>query len=133
MERSAPGIFALNATGEGQGAILNQDGRINSPSNPADRRSVVVLFVTGEGQTNPPGVDGKPGAPPLPTPQLPVVVGIGHVGVEILYCGAAPGLVAGVMQVNVRVPVEAPSGNAVPVSIKIGDVFSPPGVTLAVR
>ena len=37
---------------------------MNSPSNPAGKGSVVVLYGTGEGATNPTGVDG-PSAPVL--------------------------------------------------------------------
>ncbi|MBM3956698.1 MAG: SBBP repeat-containing protein [Gemmatimonadetes bacterium] len=133
---SAPGLFTASSTGSGQGAILNEDGTVNSPANPAARGSVVVLFGTGEGQTDPPGADGKPAAPPLPRPRLPVSVTIGGAAVpagNVLYAGAAPGLVAGVLQVNVRIPATAPSGNAVPVTVTVGTATSQVGVTLAVR
>ena len=50
---SAPGIFTANGSGTGQGAILNEDGTVNSAANPARKGSVVVIFATGEGQTNP--------------------------------------------------------------------------------
>jgi hypothetical protein len=48
---SAPGLFTLDSSGIGQGAILNQDSTVNSFQNPADRGSVVTLYATGEGQT----------------------------------------------------------------------------------
>jgi len=118
---SAPGIFTMGSTGRGQGAILNQDGTVNSAENPAPKDSVISLFATGEGQTNPAGVDGKRAVSPLPRPVLPIVVGINNAGAEILYTGAAPGLAAGVMQVNVRVPKDAPGGNAVPIVLRVGD------------
>jgi uncharacterized protein (TIGR03437 family) len=51
----------------------------------------------------------------------------------VLYAGGAPGLVAGVLQVNARIPPEAPSGNAVPVLLTVGGFSSQPEVTLAVR
>jgi hypothetical protein len=54
-----PGLFTLNASGTGPGAILNQNASTNGPSNPAARGETVVVFLTGEGQTNPPGIDGK--------------------------------------------------------------------------
>ena len=56
---SAPGIFTIDSSGRGDGAILNEDGTVNGPSNPALKGSVAVLFVTGEGQTTPTGVNGK--------------------------------------------------------------------------
>ena len=55
-----PGIFTVGASGHGQGSILNQDGTVNSASNPAPVGSYVSVYATGEGQTNPAGIDGKP-------------------------------------------------------------------------
>jgi uncharacterized protein (TIGR03437 family) len=44
---AAPAIFALNSSGSGPGAILNQDYTVNSVSNPAGVGSVVQVFATG--------------------------------------------------------------------------------------
>ena len=129
---AAPALFSFNASGKGGGAILNQDSSINTPSNPAEKGSIVVLFGTGEGQTDPPGVDGKLAAGVFPKPVLPVAVRIGGLTAEVLYAGAAPGLVAGVFQVNARVPAEAPSGN-VPVVVTVGGVSSQAELTVAVQ
>ena len=130
---AAPGIFSLDASGRGQGAILNQDLSLNGAANPAPPGSIVVLYVTGEGQTEPPGIDGKLAAGSLPKPRLPVTVQIDGIDAEVLYAGAAPTLVAGVMQVNVRLPPGVRPGDTVPVLIKVGEATSSPGVTLAVR
>jgi uncharacterized protein (TIGR03437 family) len=129
-----PGIFTAKSTGSGQGAILNQDGTPNSTANPARAGSVVVLFATGEGQTSPPGVDGKLSDPnALARPVLPVSARIGGVNAVVEYAGGAPGLVAGVLQMNVRVPPNVTPGPAVAVEITVGGVPSSPGVTLAVQ
>jgi uncharacterized protein (TIGR03437 family) len=130
---AAPGIFALNASGKGQGAILNQDYTVNGAGNAAARNSVVMLFATGEGETSPPGVDGKPAAEPWPRPQLPVKVLIGGVEAEISYAGAAPGMVAGLLQVNARVPAGVAPGAAVAVELRVSDTSSPAGITMAVK
>lgn len=130
---SAPGLFTTNASGLGSAAALNADYSVNSPSNPAASGSVVVLFATGEGQTDPPGVDGKPGSAPLPQPISSVSVAIGGSNAEVLYAGGAPGLVAGVLQLNVRLPVSNPSACDLPVVLKVGDVVSRPGVTISVQ
>jgi uncharacterized protein (TIGR03437 family) len=129
---SAPGIFTLNATGTGQGAILNQDGTVNSPDNPAQVGSIIVFFATGAGQTNPPGNDGLIPMAVLPMPRLPVSVQIDYVDSEILYAGAAPGLISGVVQVNCRVPTGVKPGNSLPVLLTVGDVTSEP-VTVAIK
>jgi uncharacterized protein (TIGR03437 family) len=130
---AAPGIFALDAAGKGQGAILNQDYSVNSAANPALRGSVVMVFATGEGQTDPPGVDGKPAAAPLPKPGLPVEVKIGGLDAAVLYAGGAPGMVAGLVQVNVRIPEGAAPGPSVPVVLVVGSASSQQGLTVAVR
>jgi len=128
-----PGIFTLDSSGKDQAAALNEDATVNSAANPARRGSIVVLYATGEGQTNPPGVDGKVIAGEFPKPVLPVSARIGGVPAEILYAGAAPGLVSGVMQVNVRVPVTINPGNTVSIVLTVGSTDSQPGVTIAVR
>jgi uncharacterized protein (TIGR03437 family) len=130
---SAPGIFTANGSGTGPGAILNQDGiTLNSAANPAGKGTVVAIFATGEGQTNPAGVDGQLAAAGLPKPLLPVSVEIGGVAADVLYAGAAPTLVAGLLQVNVRIPANAPSGSA-PVLLHVGNGTSQAGVTLAIQ
>lgn len=130
---AAPGMFTSNGSGTGQGAILNQDTSINSAANPAARGSIVVLYANGAGQTNPGGVDGQVSAAPLPVPVLPVTVTIGGAAAQVLYAGPAPGLVAGVLQVNCRVPATINPGSAVSVIVTVGTVSSQPGVTLAVQ
>ncbi|MEK7992207.1 MAG: IPT/TIG domain-containing protein [Planctomycetota bacterium] len=132
VSRCAPAIFTLSASGKGQGAVLNQNVTVNSLQNPADIGSIVALYATGEGQTIPAGVDGKVAAgQPLAKPVLPVEVRIDGISCEVLYGGAAPGLVAGVLQVNARVPNGVGAGE-VPLFLRVGEEYSPPGVTLAV-
>jgi uncharacterized protein (TIGR03437 family) len=135
---AAPALFTANTSGLGQAAALNQDGTINSPQNPAAAGSVIVLFATGEGQTTPGGVDGKLAAAPLPQPQQQVFAQIGgDYSPVVQYAGGAPGLVAGVLQVNVQIPATIKSGAAVPVQIAVGrnstGYWSPGSVTIAVK
>ncbi len=130
---SSPGIFTANQAGTEQAAAFNQDASPNAPSNPAGKETIMVLFATGEGQTNPSGVDGKPATVPLPRPTLPVDVFFGGVrATEILYAGGAPGLTAGLLQLNVVIPAGAPSGN-VAIRVRIGESMSQGGVTVAIR
>jgi uncharacterized protein (TIGR03437 family) len=130
---TSPGIFTLSLQGTGQGAIVNQDGTVNGPDNPAARGDVVSIYGTGEGQTIPPGIDGiVVTATDLREPQQTVTASIGGQSTEVLYAGSAGGEVAGVLQVNARIPLEILSGAAVPVTIVIGG-SSQAGVTMAVR
>ena len=129
---AVPGLFTVDQSGRNQVAALNEDYSINSGGRAAARGSIVMLFATGEGQTAPGGTDGKPASGVYPKPVLPVTVEIGGKTAEVLYFGAAPDLVAGVMQINVRVPADSTVGNA-PIVIKVGGEASQTGATIAVR
>jgi uncharacterized protein (TIGR03437 family) len=137
---SAPGIFTANSTGVGPGAILNANLSVNSKDNPANKSDPVVLFVTGEGQTIPQGVSGKITAAtaPFPQPILPPVVTINGQSAPVVFYGEAPGIVAGVLQINVQIPTNVPSGD-LPIVVTIGDhksQLNPSGVgavTVSVR
>jgi uncharacterized protein (TIGR03437 family) len=122
---TAPGIFTANASGSGQAAAINQDGTLNSASNPAPVGTIITFFGTGEGQTTPNGVDGKINAgPSYPTPVQNTIVTVNGVQAVVDYVGAAPTLVAGVLQFNVEIPTGVPSGVSVPVVLQIGGVNS---------
>lgn len=128
---TAPGLFTLDQSGRGQGAILNQDTSINTAANPAAPGSIVVLFATGQGPTDPDWAEDELGAPPLPTPVNPVTVTIGGQKAQILYAGAAPQMAA-IIQINARVPSGTKPGNE-PVVLTIGSASSQPGVTVAIK
>jgi uncharacterized protein (TIGR03437 family) len=128
---SAPGIFTLDSSGSGQGAVLNEDYTVNGPSKPARAGSVVVIYATGGGQTTPGAEDGKV-VTELATQVLTVSVRIGGVDAEVIYAGAAPGLVSGVLQVNAKVRDGVQVGGAVPLVLTVGNTDCKQGVTLAV-
>jgi uncharacterized protein (TIGR03437 family) len=119
---SAFGLFTHDSSGSGQGAVLNQDLSLNSPSNPAARGSVAVLYGTGEGQTDPAGSEGtiSPLVPPWLVPVLPVSVTIGGQPATVDFVGEAPGEVSGLSQINVIVPASATTGVSVPVVVTFG-------------
>jgi uncharacterized protein (TIGR03437 family) len=130
---SSPGLFTADSSGKGQGLVLNQDYSLNTPANPALRGSNVILFAAGGGQTDPAGVDGLLANNVYPVPRLPVSVLIGGITATVVSAAAAPTLIAGVMQINVQVPANAPAGASVPIQISIGSGTSPGGVTLALK
>jgi uncharacterized protein (TIGR03437 family) len=127
-----PGLFTANATGKGEGAILNQDGSVNSATNPAAAGSTIQIFGTGGGVTVPPSTDGA--LNPLTSTgalALATTATVGGQKATVTYAGPAPNLVSGIIQVNVTLPSGTPSGN-VPVVVQVGTVSSQT-VTVAVQ
>jgi uncharacterized protein (TIGR03437 family) len=47
---ASPAIYSIDGSGVGQGYILNSDGSMNSPSNPAATGSAITIFAAGAGQ-----------------------------------------------------------------------------------
>ena len=129
---SMPGVFTLDASGAGPGAVLNENYSINSFFNPAPAGSIVMIYATGEGQTNPPGVDGLVTGAVLRRPVLPVEARIGGQSAEVLYAGSAPGIVSGVFQVNARIAADAQPESHSPLELLVGGRRSQQGVTIAV-
>ncbi len=128
----APALFTSSGLGTGQASVVNEDGTVNSSSNPAALGSLISLYGTGLGQTTPPGVDGATTVV-LAVPNLPVSVLIGGLPAYVVYAGGAPGLVQGTFQINVRVPPLAPTGPMIAVTIQVGNAVSPVDVSIALQ
>jgi uncharacterized protein (TIGR03437 family) len=118
---SSPGVFA----------ITNTDYSVNSPSNPAPAGGAVVLYGTGEGQTTPAGIDGGVNISTYPKPVLPVTAKIAGQNAQILYYGAAPGFVAGVLQVDVQIPPGVTG--TVPIQLSVGTTSTPQNLMISVQ
>lgn len=128
---AAPGIFVVNAAN--QAAVLNQDGTLNSPSNPAAPGSVVAIFGTGGGMSTPLGRTGTVSPLGLAPLMLPVTVQIGNQNAQVTYAGAAPGLISGMFQINAVIPDNLPPGSAYSLGLIIGSVSAPVQPTIAVQ
>jgi uncharacterized protein (TIGR03437 family) len=106
---------------------------LNGPSNPAAKGSYVTLYLTGGGQTNPPGVTGSVTGTVLEYLNQNVSVMVAGVAATVSFAGAAPELISGVGQLNIRLADDAPSGSAEPVVLNVGGIASPSTATLAVQ
>jgi hypothetical protein len=115
----------VNQQGWGQAAAINaMEGSVNSAANPLKVGDYLSLFVTGEGQTSPGGVDGKVGGGLPASPVLPVRVTVDGIPAAVQYAGSVQGQVAGLMQVNVRIPDGVQPGGYVPVVLQVGNTSS---------
>jgi uncharacterized protein (TIGR03437 family) len=137
VQAATPGIFSQDKTGTGPGAILNNvNFQLNSPATPAAIGSVVAIFCTGAGVTTPASIDGalSPAAPPFPTlDSQPVSVTIGGLTADIFYAGPAPGLIAGLTQIDAVVPNGVKPGSLVPVVVSVGGVPSQGNLSMTVK
>jgi len=137
----APGLFAMNSQGTGQGAVLiAATGEIAAPlgsiagrtARPVKRGEFLSIYCTGLGPVANQPVNGAASpANPLPTTMNTPAVTIGGATAPVSFSGLAPGFVA-LYQVNVQVPDNAPTGSAVSVVLVIGGVISNT-VTVAVQ
>lgn len=127
---AAPGLFSADSSGSGPGAILNADYSLNSDDNAAEPDGIVVLYGTGGGLVKAEVSDGAmtAGATPLAGETSVTVNGE---PAEVLYAGNAGGIVAGVIQVNIRLPKKV--SGTVPVVVTTAGVSSQATVTVAVR
>jgi uncharacterized protein (TIGR03437 family) len=117
---TAPGIFSLDQTGAGSGAILHSDFSVVNAGHPATRGETIQIYLTGLGVVTPTVTDGAAGRPnPLSLTNIQpsancadntICVLIGGLPAVISYAGLAPGL-PGVYQINATVPVVPSSGN----------------------
>ena len=119
---AAPGLFSADASGKGPGAIVNQDGTLNTALRPAQAESIVSLYGTGAGLLDRfVGFGYLTVTLPLGVIRNGVAVSIGDKIADVLYAGAAPSLLDGVFQLNVRIPGGTGTG-AIPVRLTIGGV-----------
>ena len=143
VQYATPGIFAIDGSGRGQGAILlantsmvampHTDGIPSQPAKPGD---FISIYASGLG---PVGINLSTGQP-APTNVLvrataPVDVIIDGLKAEVPFAGLAPGY-TGLFQVNARVPASIHPSDTVSVQIMThrpdGSIAQSNVVTIAV-
>jgi uncharacterized protein (TIGR03437 family) len=109
---AAPALFADST---GQAAANNEDGTLNSASNPAARGSIIALYGTGLGVTG-----------------QSVTIQISGISADVLYAGPVAGE-PGLFQVNARVPAGFVAPGIVSALVKVGQASGQGGVTVAIK
>ena len=123
LSDAQPGIFTVDQSGTGQGAILDASYRLVDSKNPSKPGDVVQVFCTGLGLTKPAVASGlaSPADPAIVV--NPVTATIGGINAAVQFAGLTPGYV-GLYQVNLQVPAGVATGGSVPVVITQGGASS---------
>lgn len=129
---ASPAIFAINSDGLGIGTILNQDYTVNAYNNPAPPGSIVQVFGTGFGALQSPVPDGQTVASADLTAST-VTATVAGVQANVLYAGAAPGEIAGLMQINVQLPAGLAHNLTAPLVLAISGSSTSAGITVAIQ
>ena len=109
---TSPGLFTLDRSGIGNGAILHANFDPVTPSSPAVAGETVLLFLSGLGTVNSNIAAGAPSptAEPFARVTNALDVYIGGSVAQGSYAGLAPGF-AGLYQLNVKIPTGLAAGN----------------------
>ena len=99
---AAPALFQDKSN---HAIAQNENGTMNSASNPAATGTVLIVYLTGIGEVSPAVADGAAalGAPNLSKPLAKPTASIGGVNATVQFLGLAPGFV-GLAQGNILVP-----------------------------
>ena len=128
-----PGLFTVGQDGKGQAAVLNQDWTPNNIASPAHPGDILQIFATGGGMLAFPAFDGQFATPPFSSLLTPIRVTIAGKDADIVYAGAAPTQVNGMVQINARIPSATQPGDSVPITITAGNATSPATATVVIR
>jgi uncharacterized protein (TIGR03437 family) len=102
---TAPGVFSIDLTGTGDGAVTHADNSFVNSGNPAVAGETVVAYLTGLGALQSPVMDGQapiPAAADSALVQVQVQVD-GFASPNVSYAGLNP-VYPGLYQVNFQVP-----------------------------
>ena len=132
---SEPEIFHDPVSG--YAAAINQDGQLNSASNPAHAGEIVSIWGTGSGApgniqfpadgTIVPVTGSVLSYPELPVSMIAAGAVAGGDSLEVVYAGDSPGEVFGLLQVNFRIPQSVAAGaSSLTVELQVGAALSAP-------
>jgi len=127
-----PGIFTVDGSGQGLGTIQNSDQSTNGQSQRATRGSFVTVYATGAGETDPVLPDGAIIGTTIPGLEHAVTARIDGIDATVLHAELVPGLVNGIFSIVVGIPSSLAHGGLLSLEIRVDNVSSQPGVTVAV-
>lgn len=132
----SPGIFALGnlavAVNASDGTLAQPNGSVPGLSTHGARRgTAIILYANGLGEVDKPISSGSLGSEAIINTKIKPTVLIGGVEAPVLFSGLAPQFV-GVNQVNVLIPDGAPTGDAIPIQIRVNGITTTEQTSIAV-
>jgi uncharacterized protein (TIGR03437 family) len=120
---TSPGIYTLDQSGSGGGAILHADYSLVNAAKPAAGGETVLIFLTGLGTVTPPITDGTSGTgSALHSADANVVVYAGGQQATVVFKGQAPGF-PGLYQLNVTLPQTLKGPGNLPLAIETPNAY----------
>ena len=115
---TSPGVYSLDQSGSGGGAILHADYSLVSAAKPAAAGETILIYLTGLGAVTPTLSDGTAGnTGTLYRANTDLVVYVGGQPATVLFKGQAPGF-PGLYQLNVTLPAGLKGPGNLPLAIQ---------------
>lgn len=120
---TSPGIYALDQSGSGGGAILHANFSMVNSASPAIGGETVLVYLTGLGSVSPPVTDGTAGTGSALHPaDANVTVYVGGTQAKVEFKGLAPGF-PGLYQLNVTLPQFLRGSGNLPLAIQTPSAY----------
>jgi uncharacterized protein (TIGR03437 family) len=120
---TSPGIYALDQSGSGSGAVLHADFTLVNAAKPAIGGETVLVYLTGLGAVSPTLADGTAGSSgTLYRADTDVTVYVGGQPGTVAFKGQAPGF-PGLYQVNVTLPQFLKASGNLPLAIQTSTAY----------
>ncbi|MEO8596114.1 MAG: hypothetical protein ABI759_22535 [Candidatus Solibacter sp.] len=120
---TSPGVYALDQSGSGNGAILHADYSLVNAAKPAIAGETVLIFLTGLGTLTPSLTDGTAGnSSTFYRADTDLTVYVGGQPGNVSFKGQAPGF-PGLYQVNVTLPQFLRASGNLPLALQTSTAY----------
>jgi uncharacterized protein (TIGR03437 family) len=119
---TSPGIYSLDQSGTGSGAIEHANGTVVNAANPAAPNETVVVYLTGMGAVTPTIADGTASTGTTLNQTVMPTVYVAYQQATVHFSGLAPGF-PGLYQLNVTIPMSLSSAGNFPLAIGTANAF----------
>ena len=120
---TCPGVYTLDQSGSGAGAILHTNYTLVNAANPATAGETVLIYLTGMGTVSPTLADGTAGVVTTLYKSVgDVAVYVAGKAAVVGFNGLAPGF-PGLYQLNVTLPAPLPATGTLPLAIATANAY----------